>query len=244
MSYPGESFILILPLQPCALVTAISRDMENCHASATCSYPVLVLFIILHTLRKTVGLAHWVRENMTKGLDNCQSIREVRGWGRTERGFPLLNCCSLADMVRQPSKWQVPSIPNLYLTYERPYSNQLLCASLGYLSFVCLLSLRHMVSDTSGLRRLLGSHPSVDLHCQAEPAHHEDPEVWVVSHHPSYDHQQVSSVGQRPLSSVTEMPAGNNFREGRLTFLSASGASVCDHWAMCSRIDCNPRSTS
>lgn len=64
-----------------------------------------------------------------------------------------------------------------------------------------LLSLRHMVSDTSGLRRLLGSHPSVDLHCQAEPAHHEDPEVWMVSHHPSYDHQQVSIMEQQLLTS-------------------------------------------
>lgn len=64
-----------------------------------------------------------------------------------------------------------------------------------------LLSLRHMVSDTSGLRRLLGSHPSVDLHCQAEPAHHEDPEVWMVSHHPSYDRQQVSIMEQQLLTS-------------------------------------------
>lgn len=90
----------------------------------------------------------------------------------------------------------MPPFQTSPLDCEKPHPNQLLCASLGHTSYVRLLSLRHMVSDATGLCWLHGSHPSVDLHRQAEPTHHEDPEVWVVPHHPGYGHQQVSSVEQ------------------------------------------------
>lgn len=51
---------------------------------------------------------------------------------------------------------------------------------------------RKSISNTAGLYWLHGPDPHVGPHCQAEPTHHEDPEVRVVPNHLSDGHQQVS----------------------------------------------------
>lgn len=51
---------------------------------------------------------------------------------------------------------------------------------------------RQSISDAAAVYWLHGPDPRLGPHCQAEPTHHEDPEVWVVPNHPSDGHQQVS----------------------------------------------------